>query len=116
MILADENIEQRIIVKLREAGVEVFSVYDKARGISDEEVIKLSLNPQRIILTEDKDFGEWVFAHHVNTISVILLRYEWKDTLLIADKLVQLIRKNENDLFGKFTTLTTTKVRTRPVL
>ena len=116
MILADENIEQRIITKLRESGIEVYSIYESARGISDEQVIKLSLDPPRIILTEDKDFGEWVFAHHIQTISVILLRYQWKDADLIADKLVQLILASGDGLFGKFTTLTTTKVRTRPLL
>jgi predicted nuclease of predicted toxin-antitoxin system len=116
MILADENIEQRVITKLRESGIEVYSIYESARGISDEQVIKLSLDPPRIILTEDKDFGEWVFAHHIQTISVILLRYQWKDAALIADKLAQLILESGDGLFGKFTTLTTTKVRTRPLL
>jgi hypothetical protein len=27
------------------------------------------MNPRRIILTEDKDFGEWVFAHGVKDVN-----------------------------------------------
>ncbi len=27
--------------------------------------------------TEDKDFGEWVYAHHISGISVIFLRYHF---------------------------------------
>ena len=64
MILADENISQEIILALRNIGIEVYSIYETNRGISDDEIIQLSRNPPRIILTEDKDFGEWVFSHH----------------------------------------------------
>ena len=57
MILADENISQEIIFALWNFGIEVYSIYQSNRGISDEEIIQLSRNPPRIILTEDKDFG-----------------------------------------------------------
>lgn len=62
MMLADENIDQRLIAALQAAGHSVVSVYESHRGLSDEAIINLSRNPPRIILTEDKDFGEWVFA------------------------------------------------------
>lgn len=32
-----------------------------------------------LILAEDKDFGEWVFAHHINHLSVLLLRYSYEE-------------------------------------
>ncbi|WP_369008982.1 DUF5615 family PIN-like protein [Larkinella terrae] len=54
----------------------------------DADVIESSRNPPRIILTEDKDFGEWVFSHQVNDISVIFLRYHFKDTQEITNTLV----------------------------
>lgn len=60
MILADENIDHSLI---RESGIDVYSVYEEQRGITDKDIIEFSRNPPRIILTEDKDFGEWVFAH-----------------------------------------------------
>jgi predicted nuclease of predicted toxin-antitoxin system len=62
MILADENIDHSLIEAIREIGIEVLSIYEMNRGIKDEFIIELSRNPPRIILTEDKDFGEWVFA------------------------------------------------------
>ena len=62
MILADENIDAHIIDYLRSKGIEVFSVRENYPGITDEQVIALSKDPPRIILTEDKDFGEWVYA------------------------------------------------------
>ena len=71
MILANENVDHAIIEALIEKGIEVYSIYAMQRGLSDEEIITLSRNPPRIILTEDKDFGEWVFAHKESAISVI---------------------------------------------
>ena len=64
MILADENIDHGLIKAIRNAGFEVYSVYESSRGLSDEAIIDFSRNPPRIILTEDKDFGEWVFAQY----------------------------------------------------
>ena len=79
MILADENIDAHLVSMLRGKNIEVTHIKEVHPGISDREVIDLSKTPTRIILTEDKDFGEWVDAHNDRNISVILLRYNAKD-------------------------------------
>jgi predicted nuclease of predicted toxin-antitoxin system len=113
MILADENIDQRIITTLREEGNSTVSVYESHRGLTDEAVISLSRNPPRIILTEDKDFGEWVFAHGIRDISVIFLRYDFRDTALLIATLLELLRTRLPELQGPFTTVGVRKVRIR---
>lgn len=113
MILADENIDGQIIDAIRTIGVEVHSVADTHSGIKDEKVIELSKNPPRIILTEDKDFGEWVFAHGIVDISVILLRYKFADTAQIIQVVTDLLTRKINDLVGKFTVITIDKIRIR---
>jgi predicted nuclease of predicted toxin-antitoxin system len=75
MILADENVPFEITKSLRGEGFEVTSIYETARGIGDEQVIELALKFDFILLTEGKDFGEWVFAHHAKGLSVLFLRY-----------------------------------------
>lgn len=69
MILADENLPYSIQQALENAGVEVFSIANNHSGIPDSEVIQFSKEPPRIILTEDKDFGEW-YTHIKKPISV----------------------------------------------
>jgi predicted nuclease of predicted toxin-antitoxin system len=113
MILADENIDQQLIDWLRSNGIAVLSVREQQSGIMDEEVIKLSKNPPRIILTEDKDFGEWVYAHQEQNISVIFLRYHFSEVIEIRQILLNLLKEKGPELFGKFTTLTTRKIRIR---
>lgn len=56
MIIADEDIDSRIIKALRNMAVEVISIAEHYSGISDEDVIQLAQETKRIILTEDKDF------------------------------------------------------------
>jgi len=113
VILADENIDRSIITALRGIGLEVYSIAESASDIEDFEVIELSRNPPRIILTEDKDFGEWVFAHHVRDVSVLFLRYDFKDTAQITAIVLNLLQTRLSDLTGKFTTVTISKIRIR---
>ncbi|MEQ9377506.1 MAG: DUF5615 family PIN-like protein [Imperialibacter sp.] len=115
MILADENLPPRMIELLRGSEIEVFSIKENHRGIDDQEVINLSKSPPRIILTEDKDFGEWVFAHHEESISVILLRYKRPDLDLIANIVIDLIKAKGASLFGKYVTVTLGKIRIREI-
>jgi predicted nuclease of predicted toxin-antitoxin system len=113
MILADENVDFRLIHALRNAGFDVISIYETYRGISDKEIIEISKNTHYIILTEDKDFGEWVFAHQENTISVVFLRYTYQDLAFITEIVLELFRSKGTGLFGKFTTVTRHKIRIR---
>lgn len=113
MILADENIDHSLIEALRNAGLDVLSVYESNRGIRDEAVIQASRQPPRLILTEDKDFGEWVFAHGVQGISVVFLRYSFSETAQIKETLCKLFSERMADLIGCYTVVTTQKIRIR---
>ena len=46
---------------VRDQGHEVFSVFDEARGIDDDNVIRKAFDESWILITNDKDFGEKVF-------------------------------------------------------
>ena len=112
MILADENIHSFIIKSLREAGFTVNSINENSKGIKDEEVIKRAIQNNDWLLTEDKDFGEWVFSHHVKNLSVIFLRYRFYEYEQIAFNLVDLLKKKEIKK-PAFITLTIKKIRIR---
>lgn len=115
MILADENIDHSIIAYLREANIDVFAIYEQKRGISDLDIVQLSRNPPRIILTEDKDFADIVFAHQTNDISVILLRYSFAETEEIKRILVDFLANSMINSHNKFITITTQKIRIRDI-
>lgn len=112
MILADENIHSSIIATLRSAGFDVISVQEIAKGISDEDVIRLAIHNNWLLITQDKDFGEWVFAHHVTGLTVYFLRYSFGEANTIAQTIVRLIGNEEYDR-PYFATISTAKIRIR---
>jgi len=112
MILADENIHGYIINALRDAGFEVISIREIAHGIKDDIVIEMALKQNYVLLTEDKDFGEWVFAHHIRDLSVLFLRYSYYEFPEIASALVHLLKTQTLER-PFFATITTKKIRIR---
>lgn len=62
-IVADECVDFRIVKKLRASGFEILSVLEECPSISDQKVLELTKAHQAILLTEDSDFGRWIFAH-----------------------------------------------------
>ena len=89
-----------------------------APSISDKEVIKIAKSNNRILITEDKDFGEWVFSHGINGLTIIFLRYEKVDyevilsylTILLEELgLIKLKKRNE------FITINKNKIRRRKI-
>ena len=115
MLIADENIPPVIIAALRNIPVVVLSIKENHSGSPDESIIELAQRTGRIILTEDKDFGEWVFAHKTEGISVIFLRYHFTDLERMVAIITELLKDGVEKFFSKFTTVTIRKIRVRKI-
>ncbi|EMJ90892.1 DUF5615 family PIN-like protein [Leptospira alstonii] len=114
-ILADENVDFRIIQKLRESGFTVQSVLEDFRSYGDFEILQIAKKSNSILLTLDKDFGEWVFAHKEDPIGIVLLRYHPKEFQEITNTLFKFLDQHGAKLYGKFAVLTVSKVRVREI-
>ena len=115
-LLADENIDQRLVSSLRLAGIFVYSVAESSPGISDEEVMRLSENLSAMILTDDKDFGEIVFRKQRSCRGIVLLRLTGVDYSRKADHVIQVIDRYGSEMIGKFVVITAERVRMRKLL
>lgn len=73
-ILADENISSSLIINLKNYNFKVLSIRDDYRGINDIDIIELAIKLNSLILTEDSDFGEWIFSHKQKSTGVLYLR------------------------------------------
>lgn len=73
--LADESCDFAVVRALRAAGYDVLAVSERSPGAHDEDLIGLATSERRILLTEDKDFGQLVFAAGKETCGVIFIRY-----------------------------------------
>ena len=72
--LVDECTGPAVARWLREQGHDVVSVYEQARASSDDVVIQMANDEARILITNDKDFGEKVFRSKRSHCGVVLLR------------------------------------------
>lgn len=72
--LVDECTGPKVAAWLREQGHEIFSVYDEARGMNDNDIIQKAFDEAWILITNDKDFGEKVYRDHRSHRGVIFLR------------------------------------------
>ena len=115
-LLADENIDQRLVSSLRLAGIFVYSVAESSPGITDEEVMRLSENLSAMILTDDKDFGEIVFRKQRSCRGIVLLRLTGVDYSRKADHVIKVIDRYGSEMIGKFVVITAERVRMRKLL
>jgi predicted nuclease of predicted toxin-antitoxin system len=74
--LVDESTGPAVARWLREQHHDVVSVFDEARGISDDEVIRRAYVENRILITNDKDFGAQVYRERFRHRGVVSLRLE----------------------------------------
>lgn len=59
--LANENIEKRIVTFLRNSGYDVTYCAEMRPRLDDETVLEIANAEHRIIITNDKDFGELTY-------------------------------------------------------
>ncbi len=92
-------------------GHEVFCVYSEARGMDDDDVIQKALAEDRILITNDKDFGEKVFRERRPHKGVVLLRLDDERASGMIDTIRRLLDSYPDRLTGAFVVATETRVR-----
>ena len=72
--LADECCDVVLVRGLRVAGQDIAWVAERSPGVDDQNVLRLAFGENRILLTEDQDFGELVVRLSLETHGVVLIR------------------------------------------
>lgn len=107
--LVDENLGNRFTNILNESGYDALFVGDIMRGALDEKILAFAENENRIIITDDKDFGELIFRLKLTSRGVILLRILTTDPEKIFEMVVAVLDKAE----GKFIVVSEGHIRVR---
>jgi predicted nuclease of predicted toxin-antitoxin system len=96
---------------LRRQGHEVFSVYDEARGMDDDDIIQKALTENWILMTNDKDFGEKIYRERRPHKGVVLLRLEDERAHMKIQILKRLLESYIDRLPDQFVVVTERTVR-----
>lgn len=109
--LVDECTGPAVARWLRGQGHEVFCVYSEARGMDDDDVIQKAFAEDRILITNDKDFGEKVYRERRPHKGVVLLRLEDERASGKIDAIRRLLDRYPERLTGALAVVTQTRVR-----
>ncbi|MFN6568675.1 DUF5615 family PIN-like protein [Dendronalium sp. ChiSLP03b] len=110
-LLVDECTGVVVARWLLDRGYEVFSVYEEARGIDDDEIIQKAFAENWILITSDKDFGEKVYREQRPHRGIILLRLGNDRSDNKIKTLQRLLENYSEQLSDSFIVVTETQIR-----
>lgn len=117
-ILADENVEQRVIERLRDAGHTVIFVRVESAGASDLSILERAVREDLFLLMADLDVGEHVYRDHLQAPAAGVVQLRLGDMLKEAEKahiVVDAFAAHEAAFAGQFAVIEQDRARFRPL-
>jgi predicted nuclease of predicted toxin-antitoxin system len=109
--LADESCDFSVVRALRAVGHDVLAVTELASGSDDAIILDVALRENRVLLTEDKDFGQLVYAHSRQSSGVIFIRYSANARKTLPNAVTTFVANSAADLTDSFVVMTPGRVR-----
>ena len=109
--LADESCDFAVVRALRKAGFDVLAVSELSPRADDTAVVELASQEGTILLTEDKDFGQLVYAEQRENRRVVLIRFPASARPKAA---LDPLNEHKDALLDRFTVLQPGRVRFGP--
>jgi len=109
--LVDECTGPAVAHWLRKQTHEVFSVYEEARGMDDEDIIQKAFDEDWILITNDKGFGDKVYRERRSHRGVIVLRLDDERAANKIEAIKRLLERHADQLRGHFVVVTETQCR-----
>jgi predicted nuclease of predicted toxin-antitoxin system len=111
--LADECVHAPVVASLRSDGHDVLYAAEILRQSADINLAQEALRTDRILLTEDKDFGELTFRERQTVPGILLLRFPTARRHLKWSQLQVAIRRYGGLLQRSFTVVEENRIRSR---
>jgi predicted nuclease of predicted toxin-antitoxin system len=109
--LVDECTGPAVAEWLRTQNHEVFSVYDAARGLPDDDIIQKAFAENWIPITNDKHFGEKVYRERRPHRGVVFLRLDDERAVIKIETIAKVLDRYADRLPDQFVVVTETRVR-----
>ena len=114
-ILADVNVEKSIVEYLVGINLDVLWIPDYNCMLSDEELLNMANSQDRVLITNDKDFGELVFRQKKLTAGIVLVRMKGYDAEKKVVVIEKLFRNYPGKIYNHFVVVTKNKLRFIPL-
>jgi predicted nuclease of predicted toxin-antitoxin system len=113
--LADENVSRRVIERLRGGGHDVISIAETRSGATDTIVLNAADAEDRILVTEDRDFGEMIIRQRLEICGMILLELDRLSNATEADTVAEVVSTHADRLLGNLVVIEPGRIRIRPL-
>jgi predicted nuclease of predicted toxin-antitoxin system len=114
-LLFDENVSRLLVDRSAALGFDVEWIGKENSGASDDEVLAFARREGRILVTEDRDFGEMVVRRQLDAPGVVLIELDRLSGEAEANRAAAILVKHADRLAGAFTVIEPGRVRTRPL-
>jgi predicted nuclease of predicted toxin-antitoxin system len=111
--LLDVHISNRIAWTLRQSGHDVARIVDIDREMHDHQILSLAADEGRVLITEDSDFSELIFARDMPPPpALIYIRCRPFEQPGISDAVLDAVGSPQ--IMGHAAVITTENIRYRP--
>ncbi|MGD2084679.1 MAG: DUF5615 family PIN-like protein [Candidatus Aminicenantes bacterium] len=114
-LLADVNVEKPIVDFLAGIDLDVIWIPDYNCMLPDEELLNMANSQDRVLITNDKDFGELVFRQNKITAGIVLIRmkgYNSEEKVVVIEKL---FKNFPEKIYNHFVVVAKNKMRFIPL-
>ena len=113
--LVDENVGFSIIEYLRELKFDTKAVSELFPSRDDIYILDKAYKEERIIVTNDKDFGHMVFKSNLSSAGIILFRFNDESPELKRNAIKTILSLPEEKVLNHFIVASENKIRIRPL-
>ena len=113
-VIANENVTGTVVRKLRQQGHDVLSVKESMQGADDRSILQRAETDPRLIITQDKDFGELADRYRLPaSCGIVLFRLSGENSSADNQRMFDVIERR-SDWTGRFSVVTDSRIRMRP--
>lgn len=109
--LADESCDFAVVRALRAKSYDVIAVAELTSRSVDSDLIEQARRENRILITEDKDFGQLVFASHADSAGIILIRFPGNARQTLASAVLHFVEEQGNQILNTFVVIQPSQIR-----
>jgi predicted nuclease of predicted toxin-antitoxin system len=111
--VVDESTGQSVVDELRRLGHDVISIQEIFPGLDDPPILDIAVNDTRIVITNDKDFGELVHRCGLPHAGVVLFRLDDERAANRVRMMREVLRSCGDKLQNNFIAASERKIRIR---
>lgn len=112
--LVDECVHAHIVRELRSDGHDVLAVAEAFPSLNDGPILAATAAENRILLTQDLDFGELVFRRHLPAMNgIVLIRMRLHSIDAVCERFRAALKELGHSLEGRYVVIDDNRIRSR---